>query len=153
MKPTAHELESIPGVLAFLKGGNATFTLVSKKTRARYTYRARQPLSRRHGSNDPAYFVEQLVGPDNDVDYRYLGVITNGMSFRPTKKSPHPSTVSMDAIRWFTGKLRQGDDSVFEQVEFWHSGRCSVCNRRLTDPDSIKIGIGPKCLTRVNVIV
>lgn len=40
-----------------------------------------------------------------------------------------------------------------ERGSYWHAegyrmlleGRCSVCNRPLTDPDSIRLGIGPTC--------
>ena len=31
-------------------------------------------------------------------------------------------------------------------VRFWHEGRCGRCGRTLTDPESIKRGLGPVCV-------
>jgi hypothetical protein len=31
--------------------------------------------------------------------------------------------------------------------EVYHSGRCGRCGRELTDPESIKCGLGPHCRT------
>ena len=33
----------------------------------------------------------------------------------------------------------------FFQIEFYHMGKCCVCKRALTNPDSIEKGIGPYC--------
>jgi len=30
-------------------------------------------------------------------------------------------------------------------LEIWHEGRCGRCNRKLTVPASIALGIGPEC--------
>lgn len=39
--------------------------------------------------------------------------------------------------------------SLPDEIHIYHQGSCSVCGRALLDPESIKIGIGPKCLKRL----
>jgi Family of unknown function (DUF6011) len=47
---------------------------------------------------------------------------------RIVNKSPHPDLVVL------------------------HTGRCSVCNRKLKDPESIEYGIGPECRKNIGLI-
>jgi len=35
-----------------------------------------------------------------------------------------------------------------DNVEFYHSGNCAKCGRKLTTPESIKNGLGPICFNR-----
>jgi len=63
-------IEDAASAIEFAMGGNARFTLVSKKTGERKTYRVRQPDATK------PYFVQLLTGPDNTSDYTYLGYIT-----------------------------------------------------------------------------
>ena len=57
-------------VADFMVAGNAIFTVTSKKTGTRFTYRVRK------GKDESApYFVSVLTGSDNESDYRYLGTI------------------------------------------------------------------------------
>jgi hypothetical protein len=41
------------------------------------------------------------------------------------------------------------DKPLPEYIQVWHHGQCCKCNRILTDPTSIKRGIGPECLKRM----
>lgn len=53
----------------FILGGNAYFTLTSKKTGKSFTYRVKR-------KEDAAlFFVSVLNGPDNWMNYEYLGTI------------------------------------------------------------------------------
>jgi hypothetical protein len=134
----------------FLTGSRAKFTLVSKVTGVRYTYR----FSR--GKDPLKTWVSVLVGTDNQSDYVKIGCVYRidrlaqrpgthpkaGFWWAPERKDA-PSTAG---IRWFLEHLR---DSLtvdwFQRIEFWHAGVCSRCGRELTDPESIARGLGPIC--------
>ena len=127
--------------LGFILAGNATFTLRSLKTGSRYTYKVRQ------ADDKPLWFVNLLTGPDNNSDYTYLGLVSDN-TFRLTKKSQMTDdSVPVVAFRWFLGKLVQ--QTIPEQVELWHAGRCGRCGRTLTVPESVESGFGPECVTKI----
>ncbi len=126
----------------FITGGKAFFTIVSSDTGDRYTFRVSQKEND-DGSMSP-FFVSILTGPDNWSNYRYLGTISNSGRYSHGKKSK----ISHDApsarcINWLTMNLR--DETQLARIEFWHEGRCGVCGRKLTVPESVEKGIGPVC--------
>ena len=129
-------IEDPAAIRAFLEGGYAIFTLVSLFTGARFTYSAKQ--------GDHGVLYSALSGPDNQADYRYIGLWTS-RGLRP-KDAASAFTPSTSALRWFLGRLYEG--LPLDQMEFWHSGRCSKCARVLTDPESIAAGMGPTCRSR-----
>lgn len=127
----------------FITAGRAVFTVVSKKTGARFTYRVREgaPL----GSRAPKLFASVLSGPDNTADYTYLGMIETLSDGTPAQLVPTRASAvatnapSFRALEWLLRNL----DS--DQVEFHHCGRCARCGRALTVPSSIASGFGPEC--------
>lgn len=142
------KLESVDQIKAYVFAGHATFTLVSRKTGARFTYR----VTRAPGEdNGRPWFVAVLSGPDNAEDYSYLGCLW------PTASSPHykhgrkshiePEAPSAKGAAWFFGALEAGGLNL-AQVEVWHEGRCGRCGRVLTVPESVATGLGPVCAGR-----
>jgi len=119
----------------FVFGGKAVFTIVSKKTRKRFTFQ----LHKAKESN--AYWVYLFQGRDNTTDYRYIGAFVNLSTYK--QKDIESCAKSHQAIAWFLEKLIKGE--LPRSLELWHSGKCGICNRRLTVPESIKSGIGPEC--------
>ena len=127
----------------FMTGGNAYFTLVSKKTSTRYTYRV---STKPHAP----YFVGVLSGPENDADYQYLGFVPESSEFKLVAgRKGNPEAPSFKAFAWFLASLRRPGTELPEQLEFWHAGRCGRCGRRLTVPASIASGFGPECAGRI----
>jgi len=130
----------------FVMGGNAYFTIVNPLTDGRFTYR----VSRKEnddGTKSP-YFVSVLTGPDNWSNYRYIGVMFDDGKFVHGKKSKISGDApSAKAISWFLKSL--SSQKQLERIEFWHEGRCGVCGRKLTVPESIENGIGPVCEGKV----
>ena len=122
----------------FLMGGNARFTLVSRKSGKRFTYRVKR-------KDEGVYFVHILTGSNNETDYNYMGTIFSGRApYRHGRKSNIKETApSVVAFNWVWRHLMEGN--LNPDVEFWHEGRCCRCARPLTDPVSIERGIGPEC--------
>lgn len=142
--------QKIPGqlwdanaALEFMLGGNARFTLRSKKTQTRYTYRVRAPKYDLSGSK---YFVSYLTGSDNENDYAYIGKIEHN-KFRLTKASKLLlDSAPIKAITWTLEQLAKR--TMPDQLEMWHEGHCGRCGRTLTVPESIASGFGPECMKR-----
>jgi hypothetical protein len=132
--------------LRFIYAGNALFTLVSKKTGARFTYRIRKSRATKD-KESTLRFVKVLNGPGNESQYLYLGYIkddTKGKMFSGAKG--RPQSPSFKALDWAVEKIAAG--VIPNDLEFYHSGKCGCCGRTLTVPESIKSGLGPVCAAR-----
>lgn len=132
----------------FALSGQATLTMESERTGAHYTYKIEKATKPRPGN--PAYFVSLLMGPNNEADYTYIGMIDNN-GFRTTEKSKLPLSshpvAGFDWIwRWLTIR-----EILPPQCVIRHDGRCGKCGRTLTTPDSIDLGIGPECAKKLGI--
>lgn len=167
----SHQIQDPAAALAFALAGNARFTLVSKKTGARFTFRVRQPKKRggsvplRDGGGGTArvtmveggswgtrvygvkpapHFVSVLTGPSNEADFKFIGTVFDKETFRHGRKSAFSwETACVGAFTWTWSMLRLG--RMPDSLEFWHEGKCGRCGRTLTVPSSIEAGIGPEC--------
>lgn len=120
----------------YIFGGNATFTVVSIPTNSRFTYKVKKSDGER-----PVFFVSVLIGPDNWTNYKYAGLLNpETLEFRSTTNSKISfNAPSVFALRWMLNHIES------DQFELWHEGRCGVCGKKLTVPESIASGIGPIC--------
>lgn len=154
---TPAQITDSEAIERFILAGNATFTLVSKATGNRLTYRVQKPDDFKE--DRPIWFVKVLTGADNENDYNYIGQIvpyTRGssyMSFSHGKKSRiGASATSVATIRWLVGHLiGPHGKGLPASVEFYHEGRCGRCNRTLTVPSSIETGFGPDCAEALGI--
>jgi hypothetical protein len=154
-KPMQGQL-AFPGeIRRYILGGNSTFTLVSKKSGQRFTYKVKSAKVNREatwstGNQDKAtYFVSVLAGPDNTNDYQYIGLlrrsIDGGYDFKETTKShARKGSPSFDGFAYVWNMIEFGAHFP-HGVEFWHEGSCCMCGRTLTVPESVADGIGPEC--------
>lgn len=136
--------------LNFIMSGKAIFTIVSKKSGKRFTYRveAKRASSRNNRPDAGFRFVRVMTGSDNQSSYTWLGLIRD-LAFVHGQKSPiDVKDQSSVAIAWVLGQLVRGKLPQ-DQLEIWHEGRCGKCARLLTVPESIKNGIGPECAKTV----
>jgi hypothetical protein len=116
--------------MRFALAGRATFTVVSKRTGTRYTYRV---TARKRGG----FGVGVLAGSENDNDASYLdvGYITPAGRFNPASDAPSARAFAFCFAR----------DFAHPELEIHHAGRCGRCGRLLTDPESISRGLGATC--------
>lgn len=151
----------VPGLLAdwvaveeFIFAGNATFTLVSLKTGARYTYKVsvkKQNLLDGTTASEVVYFVNLLRGPDNESDFTYMGVLRQKPArFFWTSASGKVGRTApaYKALIWMLDAMTNRRAVLGQMLEVWHEGRCGRCARKLTVPESIAAGLGPECLRR-----
>lgn len=120
----------------FLFAGKAEFTLRSVATGAHFTYKVTQ------SDDGRMYFVAVL----QDGRKQYAGCIPADArtTFRSTRgsKIAH-SHVAVMGFEWFLTHLES------PQVELHHCGKCGRCGRKLTNPESIALGIGPECASKL----
>jgi hypothetical protein len=132
----------------FMLAGNATFTVVSKGTGTRFTYKVTQQ------ENNPTWWrVGLLTGPNNLTDFRYIGSVGWDKGQYPVPRFfPPRGTNLRDApasTRGFAWILAAPEHMFDLSVEFHHEGRCGRCGRKLTTPESVEAGFGPECITRL----
>lgn len=145
MCATCKQITNASDAKTFALAGNAHFTLVSKKTAKRYTFKVQK--SKKTANDAPiVWFVSTLYGSDNTSAYSYVGMIKDD-KFSLTKKSQYnnasPQFLAFDFV--WRAMTDAANPRVPETAEFWHEGRCGRCNRLLTVPASIESGIGPEC--------
>ena len=136
-------MSALANPMQFALAGNAVFTIVSKRTGTRFTFKVQA------AENAPMHFVKVLTGPDNATDYKYLGFMRRGVYFHGGEKAKiakdAPSAIAFD---WFWRSLARQEN--LDKVEIHHEGRCGRCGRPLTVPESIQSGYGPECVTKVS---
>ncbi len=176
VEPIIQELErrltSSPDILRYILAGNSTFTIRSVETQKRFTFKVvaiSRVLGKQHkkGSlqrakvereNKDKYWVRLLIGPDNETSFIYIGMLekfSGILRFNTTTKSfssvsasemvkLSPSGGALDFLmRWL-----QSQPALTPKIEFWHSGRCGMCGKKLTVPESVDRGIGPDCASK-----
>ena len=134
---------NIQEIKTFLTGGKAVGTLTSDRSLKHFTYRVSAVKDA-----DNKFFVSLLTGPDNTSDYSYLGLLTvnydGSLAFRTTAKScAGEDADSVRGLRWLLNRVNSERELVGALFE--HEGRCAVCARPLTNPESLERGIGPYC--------
>jgi hypothetical protein len=144
--------------LTALLAGHAIFTLVSRKSGARYTYKV-EKADKPGQDGTFIYFASLLTGSDNTRDYSYIGILIPANkepgarhTFRRTAKSAlGADTAPVKALTWAIPHLHDSPDTTFAQMEVWHEGRCCKCGRPLTVPESIANAIGPDCAAKMGL--
>jgi len=147
-------------VREYVMGGRSTFTVVSVKTQARYTFRVRIPTIRARnqaaGETIEQYrdrkaaalqgprTVEAMTGSDNYCDYTTIGTIDAEGNFTEKSWAPRKVEGRKAGFVWFWQALNQAAEKL-AQCEVWHDGHCGCCGKKLTVPESLSTGIGPIC--------
>ena len=133
----------------FTLAGLATLTLKSLRTETHYTYKVKQaPADEATGEEKALWFVSVLADSDR---YMYVGCIAGAAeNFKLTGGSKFTEAAGCTkAWRYFWAGIQAG--VIKPELEIRHSGNCGRCNRPLTTPTSIDIGIGPICLEQMGL--
>lgn len=123
---------------------NGTLTLTNPATGEHRTFRVKtQPDDAKFAPGQR--IVSLLTGPDNTSDYTGFAFVNElGHVYCWTKKR---GTIYERYARMLTDLAGVIERNKLE-VNF--EGRCRICNRPLTTPESVESGIGPVCAGRVS---
>jgi hypothetical protein len=135
----------------FVFGGAAVFTVESNANRSDYyTFKLRhfdkvetvEGKRKKTLDRNSSIRVWVLSGSNNMSDYQYLGTInTRSLVFKPKNEVSEAKSVQL--ISALVRLISLGGAP--RNATIYHEGKCGVCGRRLTTPDSITSGIGPTC--------
>lgn len=126
------------GLMAYLLGGKAEFTLFQEGTESSKSMQVKYRITSNERSN--CYFI--YVG--EGIDFTYQGY------FSPKDKVIHKGKklsdeevnyTALKALAWVFSHA----DRLPNIVHIYHNGKCSRCGRKLTDAESLRTGLGPKC--------
>jgi hypothetical protein len=138
----------------FVIAGNATFTIdipsdfceKNKTCKSHYTYKVLK------WKKEEKWSIYLLAGPDNTQDFEYLGMINPETgAVKLTKKSNYkPESwpvriVARILLRLWANEMDQVTKHGFALM---HEGRCGMCGKKLTTPESIELGLGPTCAAK-----
>lgn len=122
-------------VSVFVTAGNATFTLESGETGARYTYRVTK------AQDSDTWFVGVMLSNDNEK-YSYIAYFRKDMVLRTSPKARLSwNSKPVIVFRFFMERLNR----LPSNLHVYHACKCGRCGRTLTTPESILSGIGPEC--------
>ncbi len=136
---TLHTPSTLPRdpatIRRFILAGRAEFTLVNRATGGGFTF-AVNKCDRPGSDSKPMWFVNLLPAR------QYLGLLRED-DFVPSRKHRANESPATYALQWFW--LRLCNNVLHDNVDVIHIGKCGVCGRALTRPESILRGIGPEC--------
>lgn len=121
-----------------------------------YSYKVKyKPANDRYPES---WMVSLLTGPDNYGNWSYIGQLNaESGAFRTTKGSKAgDNSWSVRFIRRIFACLWEVDGASLNELqsagfELMHVGRCAMCGKRLTTPDSINNGLGPICAAKAGL--
>lgn len=135
----------VANLLSFINGGKATITLLSLVTNVHYTYKIIKAKGHTNPGYCDTYFVKVLF--NNKDEYTYIGYLRNNQFTYGTGKSLF--SINSPSVRAFKHLLSLAvENREDEKMKLYHSGKCCMCNRKLTHPESLETGIGPECSKR-----
>jgi hypothetical protein len=119
------------------RGGHRTFDISTQAKDAKFAAGKR--------------VLSLLVGPNNSQDYKGFGFVTDdGITVYRKYQTPtrNSETEMHGRMIWSLATLGEQSPFYVKGYRLLVEGRCLVCNRKLTTPQSIESGIGPVCAGR-----
>lgn len=137
----------------FVLAGKAEFTLTSRYSGKHYTFKVTKAKPNEKYPGD-SWFVNFMIRYDEFV---YLGMLKgDAIELLLTAKSH--AGIESPVYKIFTQFWKLARNGAYDwdnekaealMIRFQHVGRCCVCARPLTNPESIDMGIGPECLSKI----
>lgn len=131
--------------LAFILGGKAQFTVSTDEPKNK----SLDHISLRVNKNDKVFPWYWTVWYGNERIAR-ITLKSTGYVVEVIRQQciTDMHRVAAETVVYLIGSLQAG--STHNKVHIFHHGLCSVCSRPLTDPESIRTGIGPVCKKRTS---
>lgn len=122
----------------FLLAGKAKFTLHNTRTGNHFSYTSSKSKFKRSW-----YFYHKGLARGND--HFILSVVHTEDQVNLYR---NPSHLQASKVLYWYLDLLFNNKPIPPFVHLLHLGYCGKCGRELTDPESIKRGIGPVCVSR-----
>ena len=121
---------------------NGHFTLENTN---KGTHRTIRISTVRRGELEGKRIISLLTGPDNNSNYSGFGFVEHDgkiIVWRKKRENKMFLWIAQCITAFFTGNAE-----LYENLglKIHIEKRCMRCNRRLTTPESIELGIGPEC--------
>lgn len=131
-----HEITNITHLKKFLLGGKAEIVIENQVTMNHYTFfiKLKYPKTKTYYVYCNNVYIGALV------EYKYED--KDAIGFNP-KWGDDDCNLKGNIFYKFIGFLR--NDKLPKGAKVYHTGKCSKCNQKLTDPKSIEIGMGKYC--------
>lgn len=138
------QILDINNAVDFFYGGKAEFVIQSKETAKSFSYSV-YGLDTDSGK---IYFVCAILNQRRI----FIGSIFNKKEFKFSTKAYTENITAnslvVKSFKWLFEVLKYKSIQHFHKIKFYHTGKCGKCGRILTNPESIKIGIGPVCVSK-----
>jgi hypothetical protein len=121
---------------------NAIVTIRNPATGDHRTFKV---SSNRQGTR----FVSLLTGPSNEADYTSFAIVGSGaydkiaFTFKKYQAGPGDRPTAWEMYTRFINHPERYQRKF--GFEYRISSRCRKCNRRITSPRSLAVGLGPEC--------
>lgn len=129
-------------IRSFLLGGNCRCMIGNQKTGNCFSYHIKQGSKRLYFVNveTPAgrVYAGYIQDMSNKEGHRYMYV-------KGTNGAMSESLMPIQALLYVLNRA----DCLPAGVYVEHYGKCGVCGRKLTDPESMERGIGPNCIKKL----
>ena len=115
------------------------FTIKSLRTGKDYTYKISRSLFKGN------WYTHVKVETEYQ-NYIRLGFFSHG---KIINKGQIIDSASAKAIAWTLDNVKKKNFNLLDNsIEVFHTGSCLVCGKKLTDANSIEIGLGPICRSK-----
>lgn len=138
-------LNNVENIQNFLLGGHSDFIVIDKNTEKHINYRIKK-----NPKDATIYYITYKA-----LKWVYLGYIKtieisgyNVPIFHIDKKLKTEEEILKANIIKKLIMFIYYKNTIPENINISYTGKCSMCNRQLTDPIYIEIGIGKVCLTK-----
>lgn len=136
--------------LPYILAGNSEFILHSTKTNQDFYYKMKKK-EKLDNKDEFIYFLNVKQGKD----WSYAGVVwydnnVNQFKFsKGVKGNIEGTDLNIRSLLFVINKLNNNE--LPQHCLVFHTGRCGVCGKKLTTPESILTGLGPSCAKRVGI--
>lgn len=126
-------------IRAFLLGGNCECIIENVESGNRYLYKIQVAKD-----NPNMFFIKSLTGM-GDIYAGFLTVKDGEYIYAQGKKGQiTDEDKRIKALLYVLSHAETLRPTILVQ----HVGRCSKCNRKLTNPESMNRGMGPECFSK-----
>ena len=149
--------EITENIKEFILGGKADFTILQEGTdktkEQQYKYRITIPKDSEPSNTQVWYVSAELDETNSGVELdgknlKYQGYLKRDLSFNIGARGIEDyNQKSINGLVW----VLKHSNNLPSVVHIYHHGKCSVCERKLTDAKSLRCGVGPTCRKRVGI--